>query len=122
VASAAVPLGRATNNVAEYRALIAGLHEAAARGARRVSVRADSELVVRQLQGRYRVKAAHLAPLHDWARKLIARFDEVTFQSVPRDQNSEADRLAREGAERSQQAGAAPTDPPRHARRNRDPS
>ncbi|MCX7599017.1 MAG: ribonuclease HI family protein, partial [Armatimonadetes bacterium] len=67
----AVPLGETTNNVAEYRALIAALHEAAAVGARKVRVRADSELLVKQMRGEYRVTAPHLKPLYAWAQKLL---------------------------------------------------
>ena len=86
-------IGVATNNVAEYKALIAGL-----RAARRfepgcVRVRADSELMIRQLQGRYRVKSAHLRPLYEESRALLAEFDDVDLGHIPRDQNVEADAL-----------------------------
>ncbi len=106
---ASIPLGATTNNVAEYRALIAGLHEAAARQARRVTVRSDSELLVKQMRGEYRVKAAHLRPLHEWAMKLTRRFEEVTWQHVPREENREADALAKQGAERAADSGDTPT-------------
>ncbi|MGD9520181.1 MAG: ribonuclease HI family protein [Armatimonadota bacterium] len=98
---ASIPLGETTNNVAEYRALIAGLHEAAARKARRVVVRSDSELLIRQMRGEYQVKAPHLRPLHEWGKKIADRFEGVTWEYVPREENSEADRLAKEGAESS---------------------
>jgi ribonuclease HI len=98
---ASIPLGVATNNVAEYRALIAGLHEAAARGAKRLVVRSDSELLMKQMRGEYRVKAKHLRELCEWARKVARRFESVTWEHVPRDQNREADALAKQGAERS---------------------
>jgi len=97
----AVPLGPMTNNAAEYRALIAALHEAAALGARKVRVRADSELLVKQMRGEYKVSAPNLKPLHAWARKLLARFDEVDFEAIPREENAEADRLAKAAAQRT---------------------
>jgi len=87
-------LGRATNNVAEYEALLHALRYALGRGARRVRVFSDSELVVRQMEGRYRVKHPDMIPLHSEARSLLARFDEVLLTHVPREQNREADRLA----------------------------
>jgi ribonuclease HI len=87
-------LGIATNNVAEYRGLIAGLEAALALGARRVEVRMDSELLVRQAIGRYRVRNPGLIPLHNRVVGLRARFDEVVFRHVPRDQNKHADALA----------------------------
>ena len=87
-------LGRASNNVAEYEALLHGLRYALACGARRVKVFSDSELVVRQVEGRYRVKHPDMVPLHAEARSLLARFDEARITHVPREQNKEADRLA----------------------------
>lgn len=87
-------IGIATNNVAEYRGLIAGLEAALALGARRVEVRLDSELIVRQAIGRYRVKNPALVPLHNRVLDLRARFDEVIFRHVPRELNKSADALA----------------------------
>ncbi len=87
-------LGRATNNVAEYQALLHALRFALARGAREVAVLSDSELLVRQLEGRYRVKSPGLLPLHREARELIARFERVRIEHVPRERNREADALA----------------------------
>jgi ribonuclease HI len=87
-------IGVATNNVAEYRGLIAGLEAALALGARRLEVRMDSELIVRQAIGRYRVKNPALIPLHNRVLALRSRFDEVVFRHVPRDQNKLADALA----------------------------
>jgi ribonuclease HI len=87
-------LGRATNNVAEYQALIHALRYALARGARHVHVFSDSELVVRQMDGSYRVKHPHLIPLHREARSLLARFEEARITHVPRERNRDADRLA----------------------------
>ncbi len=87
-------LGEATNNTAEYSALILGLEEAARLSAEKIVVRLDSELVVRQLEGRYRVKQPHLQNLHQQAKNLLQRFDKVAIQHIPREKNTEADRLA----------------------------
>ncbi len=87
-------IGIATNNVAEYRGLIAGLESALALGARRLEARMDSELLVRQAIGRYRVKSPGLIPLHRRVLGLRAQFDEVVFRHVPRAQNKLADFLA----------------------------
>lgn len=89
-------IGRATNNVAEYRGLIAGLSEAASLGATEVDVLMDSKLVVEQMSGRWKVKHPDIAPLHQQATALTARFDRVTYQWIPRAENSHADRLANE--------------------------
>jgi ribonuclease HI len=86
-------IGVTTNNVAEYRALIAGLEAAAPFRARRIRVRADSKLVVEQLRGTWRVKQAHLRPLYEQARQLLARYDDVDLQHVPREENTDADAL-----------------------------
>lgn len=112
-------IGVATNNVAEYRGLIAGLEAAAELGARVVSVRMDSKLVVEQMSGRWKVKHAAMIPLADRARRLVAGFDRVTFAWIPRAQNSHADRLANEAMDdaslvdevrTARDAGHAPTD------------
>lgn len=87
-------LGRATNNVAEYQALLHGLRFALARGASRVEVFSDSELLVRQIEGRYRVKSPGLQPLHREAQGLLARFERSRVAHVPRERNREADALA----------------------------
>jgi len=87
-------LGKGTNNEAEYRALIAALEEAARLGAREVEARADSQLLVRQVEGRYRVKAANLKPLFARVRELLERFERWRVVHVPREENREADRLA----------------------------
>lgn len=86
-------IGIATNNVAEYRALIAGLDAAAPYGARRIVVRADSELLVRQLEGRYRVKSELLRPLFEDARAKLDEYAEVDLGHVRREQNADADAL-----------------------------
>ncbi|MEU1995154.1 bifunctional RNase H/acid phosphatase [Nocardia gamkensis] len=89
-------LGIATNNVAEYRGLIAGLEAAAELGAESVLVRMDSKLVVEQMSGRWKIKHAALIPLADRARRIAAGFGRVTYSWIPRAQNSHADRLANE--------------------------
>jgi ribonuclease HI len=86
-------LGVATNNVAEWTALVLGLEAAAKRGIRRLGVRLDSELVVKQLRGEYRVKHAGLQPLYRRAQHLLRGFAEVEIRHVPRAQNALADRL-----------------------------
>ena len=87
-------LGQATNNVAEYQALLHALRYALAHNVRRVRVYSDSELVVRQMDGTYRVKHKDMVPLHREARALLGRFEEAQLAHVPREQNREADRLA----------------------------
>ena len=87
-------LGQATNNVAEYQALLHGLRFALANGATSVEVFSDSELLVRQLEGRYRVKNAGLQPLFRKAQSLLARFSRARVSHVPRERNREADALA----------------------------
>ena len=87
-------IGKATNNAAEYRALITGLQEAKKLGARRVAVRGDSELIVRQLRGEYKVKSADLQPLYEQAQSLLREFDEASIQHNYRHHNALADRLA----------------------------
>jgi broad specificity phosphatase PhoE/ribonuclease HI len=105
-------IGRATNNVAEYRGLIAGLTEAADLGANEVDVAMDSKLVVEQMSGRWKVKHPDLAELHRQAQLLAARFGQVSYRWIPRSQNSHADRLANEAMD----AAAALDDPaPSHS-------
>jgi ribonuclease HI len=86
-------IGVATNNVAEYRAVIAGLEAAQAFPARAVRLRADSMLVIRQLEGKWKVKQEHLRPLHAQARALLADYDDVDLAHVPREENIDADLL-----------------------------
>ncbi len=86
-------IGKATNNVAEYEALIAGLEVALDRGVERLDVFLDSELVVRQVNGQYKVKDAGLKPLHAQACLLLSKFHEVDVRHVRREQNSAADAL-----------------------------
>ncbi len=87
-------IGWATNNVAEYRGVLAGLELARSLGARRVLLRADSLLVVNQQLGRWKVKNEGLRPLADEARRLASRFERVRWQHVPRERNRRADELA----------------------------
>lgn len=87
-------IGQTTNNIAEYRALLRGLEEAAALGARTVRICSDSELVVRQLSGQYKVRSPHLAPLYRQALSRMRQFDQVAVVHVPREQNQGADALA----------------------------
>jgi probable phosphoglycerate mutase len=89
-------IGRATNNVAEYRALVAGLQRAAELGATEVEVVLDSELVVKQMRGEYRIKNEALADLAAQARRAAARVGRVTYRAVRREHNELADRLVNE--------------------------
>lgn len=89
-------LGTATNNVAEYQALLLGLEQALKLGARKVAVFADSQLLVRQLTGRYQVRHPDMRRLWGQARLLLEKFESWQASHIPREQNSEADRLANE--------------------------
>ena len=100
-------IGQATNNVAEYRGLIAGLGDAAKLGATEVAVYMDSKLVVEQMSGRWKVKHPDLIELNAQARKLASRFDRVRYEWIPRERNTHADRLANEAMD----AAAPVTDP-----------
>jgi ribonuclease HI len=90
-------LGVATNNVAEYNGLLAALQWAIDHRETRVQIRADSELLVKQMRGEYRVKNAGLQPLHARARLLVNQLDHVKFEHVRREFNKEADRLSNLG-------------------------
>jgi ribonuclease HI len=87
-------IGHATNNQAEYRAIIAALEEAARLGAEEVDIKSDSELVVKQIKGRYRVKKATLRPLYQKVVQLTGSLGAFNITHIPREQNREADRLA----------------------------
>ena len=100
-------IGRATNNVAEWRALVAGLEAALGAGVDDIAVRMDSELVVRQLNGEYRVKHPDLKPLHDRARGLLRRFARVDIRHVPRKENAGADALVNAALDRHAEELAA---------------
>lgn len=99
-------LGVCTNNVAEYRALLAGLAAAARHGVRTLVVWMDSELVVRQMLGQYKVKNEGLKPLHAEARLAAARVGTVRFESVPREHNDRADRLVNEALDEALRRGS----------------
>jgi len=94
-------LGVVTNNVAEYRALIAGLESAARHRADPLTVCMDSELVVRQMTGEYRVKHAGLRPLHVEAKRVAARLGSVRYVAVGREDNARADQLVNETLDRA---------------------
>ena len=89
-------IGRATNNVAEYRALVAGLEKAAELGVTEVEVVSDSELLVKQMRGEYRIKNETLGDLAAQARRAAARVGRVTYRAVRREHNVLADRLVNE--------------------------
>jgi ribonuclease HI len=86
-------IGEATNNVAEYRAMLLGIERARELGAREIELIGDSELIVRQLRGEYKVKDPNLAELHGRARTALAGLERWSVRNVPREQNSEADRI-----------------------------
>ncbi len=87
-------IGVTTNNVAEYKALIAALEKALKLGAKEIEIRSDSELMVRQVAGRYKIKSPLLAPLFLHVGKLLSNFTIVKIVHVPRELNAEADKLA----------------------------
>ena len=93
-------IGRATNNVAEYRALLLGIERAQALGAREVELIGDSELIVKQVKGEYRVKDAGLKPLHAEVREALAPFDRWSIRHVRREHNAAADALVNETLDR----------------------
>ena len=87
-------IGRATNNQAEYRAIIAALEESVRLGVKQVDIKMDSELVVKQISGEYRVKKATLKPLYQQVKQLLGLLKDFTITHIPRQQNTEADKLA----------------------------
>jgi ribonuclease HI len=97
----AEPIGVATNNVAEYRALLRGLELARALGASEVEIVNDSELVARQLTGAYKVKHPAMKPLHAEAMAALREFDSWGIRSVPRADNARADQLVNEALDRA---------------------
>ncbi len=94
ITSISQPIGRATNNQAEYRAIIAAIEEAIKLGAKQVNVHSDSELVVRQINGQYRVKKASLKPLYQQVKRLQDQLKDFSISLIPREENKEADTLA----------------------------
>ena len=95
-------IGIATNNIAEYNGLLAALRWAAERGHRKLHVRADSELLVKQMRGEYRVKHENLKPLFLQACALIRRIGDVTFEHIRREYNKDADRLSNLGMDEAE--------------------
>jgi ribonuclease HI len=98
-------IGYGTNNQAEYRALLRGLELALERGIRKLHVRSDSQLLVRQMTGQYKVKSKPLLGLRREAEALVRRFDEIAFEDVRREFNEIADELAKAGAEAAKARG-----------------
>lgn len=106
-------IGRATNNVAEYRGLIAGMDDAANAGATEAVVFMDSKLVVEQMAGRWKVKHPDLIGLNAQARKSASRFDRVSYEWIPRERNKHADRLANEAMDAAASASETVAAPKR---------
>jgi len=98
--------GPATNNVAEYQGLLLGLELAAQLKPNILTIRSDSELLVRQVAGQYKVRAPHLKPLLREARRLLAPFATVEIEHIPRTRNTEADKLARKALEKARKVDA----------------
>lgn len=94
IASISQRIGKATNNQAEYRAIITALEEADRLGARQVDIKMDSELVVKQINGEYRVKKATLKPLYQQVKQRQGLLEGFTITHILRQQNIEADKLA----------------------------
>jgi ribonuclease HI len=105
-------IGRATNNAAEYQALITGLQEALKLGARRVLIRGDSELIVKQMRGEYRVKHPDLRRLYDEAQELIRQFEQARLEHNLRHRNALADKLANLAMDRKSDVTELDEDPP----------
>lgn len=105
-------IGRATNNVAEYRGLIAGLQAAAESGADEVAVSMDSKLVVEQMSGRWKVKHPDLIPLQREAARVAAQFGQVSYSWIPRELNKHADRLANQAMDAAAETVTAKPEPP----------
>ena len=93
-------IGRATNNQAEYTALIMALQEAKRLRASHVEIRTDSQLMAQQITGNYRVRNAHIRPLFEQAMQLMTTFQHCSIDHIPRDLNSEADALANEALDK----------------------
>ena len=94
ITSVSQRIGRATNNQAEYRAIIAALEEATRLGAKQIDIKMDSELIVKQINGEYRVKKSTLKPLYQQVKQLQGSLESFTITHIPRQQNIEADKLA----------------------------
>ncbi len=94
-------IGIATNNVAEYSALIEALKKAVEMGATEAQIFLDSELVVRQINGQYKVKHENIKPLYEKAKSLLSSFEKFSVRHIPREQNKRADALSKEGVNAS---------------------
>ena len=94
-------IGTATNNIAEYRALLLGIERAAALGAEHLELIGDSELIVRQVKGEYKVKDENLRALHRQVREALQSFEGWSIRHVRREENAEADRLVNEELDRA---------------------
>jgi len=101
-------IGHATNNVAEYHGLLEALRLASARGATSVEIRSDSQLIVRQILGRYRVKHPNLKPLYAESCRFVREFREFRIVHVPREENREADRLVNQALDRNERDSNSP--------------
>ena len=119
LASGGETIGTATNNVAEYRGLIEGLRRAETFGVRRVTARGDSELVIRQMRGEWRMRSPALRAIQEEARALAERFEAVRFEHVPREQNREADELVNAALDAASAPFRATGGSPRNAARYR---
>lgn len=104
---AGVFLGEATNNVAEYRALLYGLEEAGKLKAAAADVFSDSQLMVRQMTGHYRVRNDGLRPLHERAQRLAGKFRKFSIEHVRREKNADADRLVNQALDLKRNVGDA---------------
>ena len=101
IAEGSVPIGHGTNNIAEYRAVLAGLEAAARLGLTHIIVKSDSELLCKQMWGQYRVKDDNLKRLHVQVREAMRKLTKVLFEHVPREKNGRADALAKEAARKA---------------------
>lgn len=111
LAEAKQAIGRATNNVAEYRGLIAGLDDALNLGATEAAIYLDSKLLVEQMSGRWKVKHPDLIELHAEARNRARRFERISYSWIPRERNTHADRLANEAMDAAAEANGATEKP-----------
>jgi ribonuclease HI len=106
------PIGVATNNVAEYKALIAGLEKAIELGAKKILIRGDSELIIKQMRGEYRVKHPAMRPLHETAQALFRKFEQAKIEHNLRHKNELADKLANLAMDRRAEVTDADDDSP----------
>lgn len=105
IESIAEMIGEATNNEAEYRALLWGLEQAAMLGADQIEIRTDSELLAMQLSGDYRVRVENLKTLHAQVQRSLKRFAHVSIHRIPREHNRRADALANQALNRANRSG-----------------